>query len=84
MTKDTINMLAGIPTLDIRSFESGTKDDRKQFVEQLGYAYETIGSMGYGICFSVYTSVLVYFGLCFYRIVYVVFAANHRNSYLCF
>ena len=52
MTKDTINMLAGIPTLDIRSFESGTKDDRKQFVEQLGYAYETIGFVaihGHGI-----------------------------------
>ena len=52
MKNDTINMLAGIPTLDIRSFESGSESDRKQFVEQLGHAYETIGFVaihGHGI-----------------------------------
>jgi isopenicillin N synthase-like dioxygenase len=52
MTKETINMLAGIPTLDIRSFESGSNADRQLFVEQLGYAYETIGFVaihGHGI-----------------------------------
>lgn len=36
-------MLAGIPTLDIRRFISGSDEERTQFVEQLGYAYETIG-----------------------------------------
>ena len=43
MTKDTIDMLAGIPTLDIRRFISGSDEERTHFVEQLGYAYETIG-----------------------------------------
>ncbi len=45
-------MLAGIPTLDIRLFEIGSDSERTQFVEQLGYAYETIGFVaisGHGI-----------------------------------
>lgn len=36
-------MIAGIPTLDIRHFTSGSSEEKQKFVESLGHAYETIG-----------------------------------------
>jgi len=34
---------AGIPTVDLRLFTHGTHEEKKQFVEELGRAYEEIG-----------------------------------------
>ena len=52
MERSEISLLAGIPTLDIRSFTEGEMSERKLFVDQLGHAYETIGFVaihGHGI-----------------------------------
>ena len=52
MERPKISLLAGIPTLDIRSFTEGNITERKLFVDQLGHAYETIGFVaihGHGI-----------------------------------
>ena len=37
------SLLAGIPTLDIRAFINGDKDEKAAFAAALGEAYETIG-----------------------------------------
>jgi isopenicillin N synthase-like dioxygenase len=43
MEKQDMSLVAGIPTLDIKAFTEGTKEERSQFVRNLGDAYETIG-----------------------------------------
>lgn len=43
MEHQNISMIAGIPTLDIRHFTSGSPEEKQQFVQSLGHAYETIG-----------------------------------------
>ena len=39
----SFDLLAGIPTLDLRKFTHGNATERQAFIETLGRAYETIG-----------------------------------------
>ena len=43
MEQHDMSHIAGIPTLDIRSFTHGTAEEKAKFVADLGGAYETIG-----------------------------------------
>ena len=43
MAQSDPNLLAGIPTLDIRAFITGNEQEKAAFASALGEAYETIG-----------------------------------------
>ena len=65
-----LDFVAGIPTLDLSHFTSGTAEQRQQFVDDLGAAYRSVGFVaisGHGIESSViddmYTTAEQFFAL---------------------